>query len=132
MPERLASFRGAVRCERAGHAPGLTLRGHTTETESPAEPASFAFSGVAPADLPETLEDALVEHLEGQQYRIADRTRTWIITASAVHLHREIAPAFYRAIPPRRPPWAKRAFLRTVLALAASRLGLALLRAARR
>jgi hypothetical protein len=49
-----------------------------------------------------------------------------------VHLHREIAPQFYRAIPPRPAPWAKRVFWRMVLALAASRAGLALLRALRR
>jgi len=49
-----------------------------------------------------------------------------------VHLHREVAAQFYHAIPPRRAPWAKRMFWRTVLALGASRMGLRLLRALRR
>jgi hypothetical protein len=49
-----------------------------------------------------------------------------------VHLHRDLAAQFYRAIPPRPAPWAKRVFWRLVLGLAASRAGLALLRALRR
>ncbi|HVN44268.1 MAG TPA: hypothetical protein VMT66_03375 [Steroidobacteraceae bacterium] len=130
MPERLATFRGAVHCERAPGVPGLTLRGETAE--APAEPAALAFSGFAPDDLPDHLEDAWVERLDAAHYRIADRTRTWVVTAAAVHLHREIAGAFYRAIPPRPAPWAKRVFWRAVLLLAASRPGLALLRALRR
>jgi len=130
MPERLASFRGAVRCARARAVPGLTLSGNTAE--APGEPTALAFSGSAPADLPETLEDAVVEHLGGAQYRIGEGTRSWLVTASAVHLHREIAAQFYRAIPPRAAPLAKRMFWRAVLALAASRAGLTLLKALRR
>ena len=130
MPERLASFRGAVRCARAPAVPGLTLRGNTAE--APGEPTALAFSGLAPADLPDTLVDAVVEHLGAAQYRIVEGTRSWLLTASAVHLHREIATQFYRAIPPRPAPWAKRMFWRAVLALAASRMGFALLKTLRR
>jgi hypothetical protein len=130
MPERLASFRGEVHCERAQRVPGLTLAGNTHE--APAELSALAFSGSAPPDLPATLADALVEHLGGTQYRISAGSRSWLISASAVHLHREIAAQFYAAIPPRRAPWAKRVFWRAVLALAASRAGLTLLKALRR
>ena len=130
MPERVATFRGVVRCERASAVPGLTLRGATAEEAE--EPAALAFSGFAPAGLPDHLEDATVEQIDATQYRIADRSGSWIIRASALHLHREIAEAFYRAIPPRRAPWTKRVFWRAVLVLAASRPGLALLRALRR
>jgi hypothetical protein len=130
MPEPLATFRGEVHCERVVAVPGLTLRG--TSAEPPAEPTALAFSGFAPADLPDRLVDAQVEHLGAAQYRIAERSRSWLITASAVHLHREVAAQFYHAIPPRRAPWAKRMFWRTVLALGASRMGLRLLRALRR
>jgi len=42
----------------------------------------------------------LVEHLGANQYRIASPPREWVIAAAAVHLHREIAAQFYRAIPP--------------------------------
>ena len=130
MAERLATFRGTVQCCRAATVPGLTLRGSTTE--APGEPTALAFSAAAPADLPDTLADAVVDHLGGAQYRIGDATRAWLIAAPAVHLHREIAAQFYRAIPPRPAPWAKRVFWRVVLSLAASRAGLALLRALRR
>jgi len=130
MPERLATFRGAVQCRRAATVPGLTLSGITTEAAG--EPSALAFSAAPPADLPDSLQDAVVDHLGGAQYRIGSGTRAWLITAAAVHLHREIAGPFYRAIPPRPAPWAKRLFWRAVLALAASRTGLALLRALRR
>jgi hypothetical protein len=130
MPERLASFRGEVHCERADRVPGLILKGNTNE--APAEPTALAFSGAAPADLPARLEDAVVEYLGGTQYRISVGSRSWLISAAAVHLHREIAAQFYAAIPPRRAPWAKRLFWRAVLALAASRAGLTLLKTLRR
>ena len=130
MAERLATFRGLVHCRRAAAVPGLTLSGSTAE--APDEPTALAFSAAAPADLPGTLADAVVDHLGGTHYRIGTEWREWLLRAEVVHLHREIAPQFYRAIPPRPAPWAKRVFWRVVLALAASRAGLALLRALRR
>jgi len=130
MPERLASFRGRVECHRQDSVPGLTLTGATT-TPCAAHTA-LAFNAAAPADLPATLADVEVEHLGGSEYRIAAAGRSWTLSAPAVHLHSEIAPQFYRAIPPRPVPWRKRMFFRVVLALAASRAGLVLLRALRR
>jgi hypothetical protein len=129
MSERLATFCGVVHCRRANTVPGLILSGSTAEAE---EPAALAFSATAPADLPVTLQDAVVDHLGDADYRIGAGQREWLITAPAVHLHRGIAAQFYRAIPPRPAPWTKRLFWRVVLALAASRGGLALLRALRR
>ena len=128
MPERLATFCGVVHCRRAHTVPGLILSGSTAEAE---EPTALAFSAMAPADLPVTLEDAVVDHLGGAQYRIGAGQREWLIASPAVHLHRDIATQFYRAIPPRPAPRAKRVFWRVVLALAASRAGLALLRTLR-
>ena len=129
MPERLATFCGVVHCRRAQTVPGLTLSGNTAEAE---EPTALAFNATAPAELPVTLQDAVVDHLGGADYRIGAGEREWLITSAAVHLHRGIAAQFYRAIPPRPAPWTKRVFWRVVLALAASRTGLALLRALRR
>ncbi len=131
MPERLVTFRGAVRCERAAAVPRLILSGSST-AEAPAEPVMLAFSAAAPADLPATLEDAVVDHLGGGEYRIGAATGAWLISSPAVHVHRDIGAQFYRAIPPRPAPWVKRVFWRAVLALAASRAGLALLKALRR
>lgn len=130
MPEPLVTFRGAVRCARAPGPLGVTLIGATPER--PGEPTALAFSAAAPAGLPDTLDNAAVEHLGGDWYRIYSAPREWVIAAAAVHLHREIAAQFYRAIPPRAVPLTKRWLWRAVLALAASRAGLALLRALRR
>src|SRR5213082_2804187 len=120
MPDTLASFRGPVSCRRGAAPLGLTLSGETSE--HPGERTELAFSAAAPADFPEALEGAVIERVGTHQYRIA----------SAPHVHRDIAVPFYRAIPPRRVPLAKRIFWRVVLALAATRTGLALLRRLRR
>jgi hypothetical protein len=130
MAEVLASFASPVSCSRAAEVPGLTLRGDTAE--APGEYTTLAFSAAAPADLPAALVDTVVEHLGGAHYRIRTAGREWLIEAPAVHLHREIAAPFYRAIPPRPASWSKRLFFAAVLALAASRAGIAVLRALRR
>jgi len=118
MPEPVVSFRGAVRCRRASGPLGLTLIGGTPER--PGETTALAFSAAAPAGFPDALEDAVVEHLGANQYRIASPPREWVIAAAAVHLHREIAAQFYRAIPPRTVPAPKR-WLSGVAALRALR-----------
>ena len=126
----LARFRGAVRCAREPHGPlGLTLSG--LSADQPGEALQLAFAATAPADLPERLEDARVERLGPGEYRIASGTRSWPVAARSVHLHGEVAQRFYRAIPPRPAPLMRRMLLRVMLAIAASRLGIALLRAMR-
>jgi hypothetical protein len=130
MSELVATFRGRVSCRRAADPFGLTLAGVTAER--PGEPTTLAFSAAAPPDLPESLDDALVERLAGGTYRITSASGAWQIAAPAVHLHRDVAAAFYRAVPPRPAPWRKRVIFRVALGLAATRTGLALLRALRR
>lgn len=78
----------------------------------------MAFSGPAPEGLPEALEAATVEQLEEGTYRIACEGGEWFVSATAAHLHREVATAFYRVVPPRRPRWSRRVFWRIVLGLA--------------
>ena len=129
MSERLATFRGAVRCTRAGDVPGLTLTGMTAE--APEEPTMLAFSR-ASGEFPATLQDPVVERLADGRWRIASASTEWLLPAGPAHLHRDVAARFYQAIPPRSAPWVKRAFWRVVLALAASRAGLATLRRLRR
>jgi hypothetical protein len=130
MPETLATFRGTVRCGPSAPPGALTLSGMTSE--SAGEETSLILSAASPVECPDTLEDAVVEHLGGHRYRIRSGTGEWLVESAAVHLHREIAAAFYRAIPPRPAPWRKRLFWRVVLALAASRAGLAALKMLRR
>lgn len=126
----LAAFTGAVRCARSAEAPiGLELSGRDAAT---GEPLTLAFAGNAPADLPEMLEDAVVEQSGEAQFHVRSGARSWGVAARAVHAHRDVSAAFYRAIPPRRAPLMRRLLLRTALGIAGSRLGLALVRALRR
>ncbi len=130
-PHRLLVFRGGVSCRRDSNGPlGLTLVGWTSD--HPDEKVSLAFGGRVHDTLPEVLEDAIVDRIGESRYRIASGTREWVIEANATHLHREIAGAFYRAIPPRAVPWSKRTFWRLVLGLAGTRLGKRLLLTLRR
>jgi hypothetical protein len=127
MPEvqRIVRFVGGVSCRRDEGPLGLTLIGRTVDR--PDEIATLAFSGTAPPRLPEALEDVTVEPLGEGQYRIGSGRREWTIPARSVHLHREVATIFYRAVAPRTAPWTKRLFWRVVLALASSRAGKRLL-----
>lgn len=130
MPELVVAFRGAVSCRCTPEAPGLTLTGRSAEPGG--DGVTLAFSATAPAGCPDTLADTIVERLGAGHYRLRSGAREWLIGARALHLHREVAAEFYRAIPPPRAPWGKRLFWRMVLALAKSRAGLTLLRALRR
>lgn len=113
-------FRGWISCRRDGCGPlGLTLVGQTVDR--PEEVVHYAFSCPAPLDMPEALEDVVVERLDERRYRITSGDRAWILEAAG-HLHREIAGAFYRAIPPRDVPWRKRVFWNVVLKLAKWRI----------
>jgi hypothetical protein len=111
MPEPLATFRGAVSCHRAPDIPGLTLSGDTAE--APGEETALAFSATAPAQLPDTLQDARVERLSPGHYRISSASREWLIDAPAVHGPREIAAPVYPALTPPRPPATKQLFRRS-------------------
>ena len=135
MPEQeltiLARFSGAVTCVRSSRGPlGLMLAGRTADPSG--EEMRVAFAGAAPADLPGQLEDAVIGRIAPGMYRIASAARDWTVAARSVHVHREVAAAFYRAIPPRPAPLARRVLYRVMLALARGRAGIALLRALRR
>jgi hypothetical protein len=130
MAEVLVKFAGPV---RAGRAPGpleLTLTGVTAE--HPDEPSMLAFAAPGPVTLPGELTDARVEELGAGSYRIRAAGGEWLFAARGAHVHRDAAVPFYRALPPRPMPTARRWLLRLVLALAASRAGVALLRVLRR
>ena len=129
-PLRVVTFRGGVSCRRDTNGPlGLTLIGWTAD--HPDERASVSFSGSAPENLPEVLEDATVHRVDERHFRISSAPRDWVVEATAVHIHREIATSFYRAIPPRIPPWSKRLFFRVVLAMMSTSWGKRLLLALR-
>jgi hypothetical protein len=127
----LITFRDGVSCRREPQGPlGLTLSGRTRDR--PEERATLAFSGPAPEGLPEALENAVVEQLDDGTYRITCEGGEWRVSATAAHVHREIATAFYRVVSPRRPRWSRRVFWRIVLGLAGNPTGRGLLLALRR
>jgi hypothetical protein len=116
---QVVTFRGGVSCRRDSTGPlGLTLIGWTAD--HPDEKASLAFSGRAPDELPDVLEDPTVTQIDAARYRIVSAPREWVVEARSVHLHREVATSFYRAIPPRKVPWGRRLFFRLVLGLVAN------------
>ncbi len=114
-PRLIAAFRGGVSCRRDPEGPlGLTLIGRTHDR--PGETVSIAFTAAAPVGMPEAVEDVKVECLGPNTYRIRDEEREWIVPAQAIHVHREVATAFYRVVVPRPPRFTKRLFWRVVLA----------------
>lgn len=118
-----AGFRGPVACRRAVGA--LTLSGCAADRAD--EVLILTFISPLPADLPQSLSAATVSALDERHWRIACGSRDWIVEATSLHVHRDIGKAFYRAIPPRPTPLAKRLFWRAVMALAGSRTGKRLL-----
>jgi hypothetical protein len=126
----VAAFRGVVRCRRDSAGPlEITLEGRAADAAG--EPLSVAFSGATDPGLPDTFEEVMVERVGPTRYRIAAGARDWLMEAAAVHLHRDVARAFYQALPPRPAPFGRRLVFRLALGLARSRIGLAVLRALR-
>jgi hypothetical protein len=130
MADLLVRFAGPVSCERAAPPLELTLRGATRA--HPGEPSTLSFAAPAAVTLPRELNDAEVERLAPGEYLIRAAGAEYRLTARSAHVHRDAAAPFYRALPPRPAPAGRRLLWRLVLALAASRAGLALLRALRR
>ena len=130
MNEPRYVFSGPVRCQRGAPPFTLTLTGAAVAPA--AGELTLTFSGQVAADLPATLSDASVQASGAAGYRIASGSREWQVTGGSLSAARAAAAAFYAALPPRPVPRAKRLFWRLVLALAATRAGLVLLRALRR
>jgi hypothetical protein len=76
--------------------------------------------------VPEALEEARVEFLGDNRHRLTSGDKSWTLVGAA-HVHREVAGAFYQALPPRPVPLRKRLFWHLLLGLAANPLGRKLL-----
>ncbi|HEU4624989.1 MAG TPA: hypothetical protein VFS52_09520 [Steroidobacteraceae bacterium] len=122
----IVRFSGWISCRRDGEGPlGLILVGRSKDR--PDEAVQVAFACPAPVDLPEALEEATVERLGPRHYRLSSGDRSWTLDGVA-HIHREVASAFYKAVPPRPVPFRKRLFWRAVLGFAGTAAGRWLLR----
>lgn len=123
---RTIHFRGWISCRRDGEGPlGLILVGRASQHRRE-EAVQIAFSSPAPVDMPEALEDARLEFLDDRRYRLTSGDKSWTLEGP-IHVHREVAGAFYKAIPPRPVPWRKRLFWRVMLGLASNPLSRRLL-----
>ena len=110
-------FPGTVQCRRPSTgALRLTLIGATESSQGATVQLAFATEFLP--DLPSSLPEAVVEHLEDRRYRIASAGREWIIEGVA-HLHRTVDAEFHEVLPARPVPWRKRIFWRALLASAA-------------
>jgi hypothetical protein len=120
------AFRGRVTCDRNVCGPiGLTLAG--AAADRPNEMLSVAFSAPAPAEIPEVLEGVSIHWIGDTRSRIESGGREWTIEG-AVHVHREVADAFYEAVPPRPVPLRMRMLWRLIFALAGNSVTRRLLR----
>jgi hypothetical protein len=124
----LAAFHGPVSCRRTRNA--LTFIGAAADPGGGILIVTLTTSTIP--DVPKSMEAGSISALDGQHYRVVSGARDWTFTATAAHVHRDIGEAFYRAIPPRAAPLAKRIFWRIVLALAGTQAGKRLLLAIRR
>lgn len=127
-PSPLAVFRGPVACRRTAEA--LILSGAAADAAG----ARLILTFIRPSlpELPCTLAAASVSAVDEHHYRIGSESGDWLVEATSLHVHRDIGDEFYRAVPPRGVPLAKRFFWRVVLALAGTRAGKRLLLSVRR
>jgi hypothetical protein len=129
-PRPIVEFQGGVSCRSDVGPLSLTLVGRSREL--PDELVTVAFSGAAPQDIPEALEDVRVEHAGVDSYGITSNSRRWLVSARAVHVHRDVTKTFYRTIVPRVPSLGKRMLWSLLMALVSHSTGKRLLLALRR
>ena len=124
----LAVFRGPVICRRTANA--LTLSGAAADSADD----RLILTLITPSSpaVPDSLTGASIRAVDPRHYRITSESGELLVEATALHVHRDIGRAFYRAVPPRPVPLKKRFFWRVVLALAGTRAGKRLLLSLRR
>jgi hypothetical protein len=110
---------------QAGGPLALTLVGRSDDSSR--DPCQLSFQGLIPPELPASLTDVTVQRLDAGRYRIAGSGQEWTVAARETYLQRDVGAAFYRAIPPRKPPLVRRIFFRLVLTLAGTSFGQRLL-----
>jgi len=119
-------FNGKVELRRNTSSPlGLTLVGKSADHPSEAAYVSFVMS--PPSDLPRELENVSVHRIDAAHYRLTSGGQSWLLSATGVHVHRDVSEAFYKAVPPRPVPLSKRLMWRIIVGLADTPIGRALI-----
>jgi hypothetical protein len=123
--EPIISFRGKVELRRNAFSPlGLTLVGESADQVN--EKAYVSFVMTPPLDLPRELHDVLVHRIDADHFQLTSLERDWLLSATGVHLHRDVSAVFYKAVPPRPVPLSKRIMWRLIVGLADTPIGRAL------
>ena len=104
---------------------GLTLVGKSADLTN--EMAYVSFVMTPPLDLPRDLNDVTVHRIDAGHFQLASSGREWLLSATGVHVHRDVSEVFYRAVPPRPVPLSKRLMWRLIVGLADTPIGRALI-----
>ena len=119
-------FRGKVELRRNASSPlGLTLVGKSADHTN--EMAYVSFVMTPPADLPRELNDVLVHRIDARHFQLSSDGTEWLLSATGVHVHRDVSEVFYKAVPPRPVPLSKRLMWRIIVGLADTPIGRALI-----
>lgn len=121
-PPRIVQFRGLVRWEAGPGTAGFTLIGNIVEPQGGLTPAQLSLAGLQPPQLPPTLGDPTLEPRAEQVWVLRCDAREWTVRGTW-QLHRDVAAAFFAAVPPRATPWARRLGWGVLLAVATLRPG---------
>jgi hypothetical protein len=124
----LAAFRGQVACTRTANA--LILSGAAADSDD--DRLILTLTSPSIPDIPDSLTAVILTAIDEHRYRIASESGDLVVEAVSLHVHRDIGRTFYRALPPRPVPLAKRIFWLLVLSLAGSRTGKRVLASLRR
>lgn len=122
----LFAFRGSVAVGHGEGAATVWLRG--CNASSPADSrdqTELIFAAASAASLPSTLVDAQVSELPPlpsqdprlRRYEISAGPWSAQLQARALHYHRDVAAAFYQAVPPPRVPLMRRLIIGMLLAV---------------
>jgi len=110
----IADFVGKVQVRSNEPRPlQLLLQGATRAGRG--EVLLLAFSRGPGQEIPDCLTDAQVRQVEHASYAICAAEGRWTIEGTKHFPHRDVGAAFYRAVPPVKVPWSRRALWRLIL-----------------
>jgi hypothetical protein len=89
--------------------------------------AYVSFVMMPPVDLPRELNDVIVHRIDASHFQLASPDHEWLLSATGVHVHRDVSEVFYKAVPPRPVPLSKRLMWRIIVGLADTPIGRALI-----
>lgn len=111
----LAEFSGPVQCRRESLPTALVLSGAERRGGVPLQ---LRFMAPAPETLPVIVSDIDVYAIEPGEWKLRAHGGSWTVCARSLLVHRDVATAFFSALPPPRVPWTLRFGWSLLLSLA--------------